>query len=308
MVTLAFGACSDNHDDYSPAGQVSSDCVGLYFAASSGEIEVVPTAAATGEISVYRMDSTQAATYKLVVLQNQDDVFTVPSTVSFAAGEKEAVIPVDFSKANVDVTYDLQLTFEDANINPYQTYHVYTYSASRVKWDAIGTGYWLDGNINTFFGVETLPLIVNIEKNAPVEGSYIRYRFNSPFAYVATMMDENGGYDGYPYNEEGDCDQLEHKFVITVTTEDNKASLAPVDLGMDYGYGMFSVGTVYGYMSQSSSYPLGTYSEADGVITFPKKSLYVSMANYGTSVAANVSKLYLSKEAYAKTLQSATTE
>lgn len=300
VAMLGLASCGDDIADYEPASLLPATCHGLYFESTEGEDEVEPEASAIARIAVMRMDSTEAHTYNVKVLENQDGVFTVPATVSFEAGKKEATIEVDYSKAGVGITYELQLTFDDDDINPYKPNHVFTYSVTRVKWDEVGTGYWVDGNISRFFNVQAVPLIVEIQKNVSVDGKEERYRFNSPFAYVFTKQDENGAYDGYPYSEAGDVDNLEHKFVITVTG--TNASLAPVELGMDYGYGMFSVGQVYGYASNNlASYPLGVYSEADGTITFPAKSLYVSMASYnggGRYPSNSPSYLYLSKEAY----------
>lgn len=85
------------------------------------------------------------------------------------------------------------------------------------------------------------------------------------------------------------------------------ASLKPVQYGMDWGYGMFSGGSVYGNLSTNiNSYPLGVYNEKAGSITFPANSLYVSMADYqdgGAYPCANPSYLYLSAEAYLSSLE-----
>ena len=85
------------------------------------------------------------------------------------------------------------------------------------------------------------------------------------------------------------------------------ASLKPVQYGMDWGYGMFSGGSVYGNLSTNiNSYPLGVYNEKAGSITFPANSLYVSMADYqdgGAYPCTNPSYLYLSAEAYLNSLE-----
>lgn len=303
LASVLFVACTDDYN-YEEASPVSSDVAGLYFSSSSTTEELEPENPTVKTITVSRMNSTNAGSYKLVVNENTDGAFVVPETVSFAAGESEATFSVDFSNTTPGKAYTLKVGFEDADNNPYKYYQQYTYSVTRVKWDNIGTGYWLDGNISRFFGVRSLPLAVDIQKTTTSDGT-VKFRFNSPFAYVATAMDEYGGYNGYPYNEEGDCDNQAHKFIITVTKDG--ASLDAVDLGMNWGYGMFSIGQIYPNVSKNvASYPLGTYSEADGVITFPKASLYISMADYndgGKYPASSPSYLYLSGEAYAKSLE-----
>lgn len=302
LMPLAISCSSD--DEYEPAAPVSSDVAGLYFTIDSESEELDPENPTVKTITVSRMESSKAATYTIKVVENTDDAFVVPETVSFAAGDSIASFDVSFPNTTVGTAYTLKVSFEDADINPYKYYQQYAYSVTRVKWDNIGTGYWIDGNITRFWGAPAVPLAVEIQKNEASDGS-VKYRFNSPFAYLATAVDEYGGYNGYPYNEAGDCDEQEHKFIITVTKDG--ASLAPVEIGMDWGYGMISFGQIYPYVSSKvATYPLGTYSEADGVIAFPANSLYISMSEYNSGSAypaKSPSYLYLSGEAYANSLE-----
>ena len=162
----------------------------------------------------------------------------------------------------------------------------------------------MDGTVSNFFGVDSsLPLAVEIEKTTTATST--RFRFDSPFAKVATAQDEVGGFNGYPFNEEGDVVPGEYVFIIDVTK--SGASLKPVQYGMDWGDGMFSGGSVYGNLSTNiASYPLGVYNEKAGSITFPANSLYVSMAGYqegGKYPCSNPSYLYLSAEAYLNSLE-----
>lgn len=301
LAGLLLAACTDDYE-YEGASPVDANVAGLYFTTSSEEEELEPESSTIKEITVSRQDSTEAASYKLTVVENTDNAFVVPETVSFAAGQSKSTVDVDFSNTTPGTTYTLKLSFEDADINPYKYYQQYAYTVTRVKWDNIGTGYWIDGNISNFWGVKALPLAVDVQKTVASDGT-VKFRFNSPFAYVATDVDDYG-YIGYPYNEEGDCDNEEHKFIITVTKDG--ASLAPVEIGMNWGYGMISFGQIYPNVSSKlSDYPLGTYSEKDEVVTFPARSLYISMSDYndgGKYPAKSPSYLYLSGEAYAKAM------
>lgn len=212
---------------------------------------------------------------------------------------------VEAPSAAEGITYNLQLALSGNDVSNYSSgYHEISVNFAILKWESIGTGYYLDGTVSNFFKVDpSVPMAVEIEKTTTATST--RFRFDSPFAKVATAQDEVGGFNGYPFNEEADIVPGEYTFVIDVTKEG--ASLKPVQYGMDWGYGMFSGGSVYGNLSTNiNSYPLGIYNEKAGSITFPANSLYVSMADYqdgGAYPCTNLSYLYLSAEAYLNSLE-----
>ena len=214
-------------------------------------------------------------------------------------------LTVETPSAAEGITYNLQLALSGNDVSNYSSgYHEISVNFAILKWESIGTGYYLDGTVANFFGVDpSVPMAVEIEKTTTATST--RFRFDSPFAKVATAQDEVGGFNGYPFNEEADVVPGEYTFVIDVTKEG--ASLKPVQYGMDWGYGMFSGGSVYGNLSTNiNSYPLGVYNEKAGSITFPANSLYVSMADYqdgGAYPCTNPSYLYLSAEAYLNSLE-----
>lgn len=91
VAMLGLASCGDDIADYEPASLLPATCHGLYFESTEGEDEVEPEASAIARIAVMRMDSTEAHTYNVKVLENQDGVFTVPATVSFEAGSRGAL-------------------------------------------------------------------------------------------------------------------------------------------------------------------------------------------------------------------------
>ena len=81
------------------------------------------------------------------------------------------------------------------------------------------------------------------------------------------------------------------------------ASLKPVSLGIDWGYGVMAIGSIYGYLSTDiESYPLGTYNAKAGVITFPVNSLFIQDDDGPAICKKNPTYLYLSAEAYINSL------
>lgn len=300
---MGLVSCVDTDMDFSDSKTtpVDASCPGLEFSNSNiTTIELDPSAPDFN--IVVNRHATDAASYSIVVGNNQDNSFIVPEQVTFASGETSAELPIKISDSAAKGTpLTLTLAVNEKDMNPYTMGRKdITVKATLIKWDSIGKGYWTGNLINTFFGVDGgLPLIVNIEK--ATTSTAVKFRFVSPYASVATMQDELGGFDGYPYSEEGDLDGNVEKFVITVTKDG--ASIDPVNLGIDYGYGSFSIGQVYGNLSQNiTSYPLGIYKETKtgGTITFPANSLYISMADYNDGGAypcnAGSSVLYLSAD------------
>ena len=96
MAITAFTACSDD-DDYQPAQKVAEDNMGAYFAASNASSEVLTpeeyAARPSVDLTVKRASSKGDADVAVIV-DRADDVFEIPSTVSFKDGETEATLTV----------------------------------------------------------------------------------------------------------------------------------------------------------------------------------------------------------------------
>ena len=179
-----------------------------------------------------------------------------------------------------------------------------TVSFTGLSWEPFGTGYWVDGLVNSLFsGLTYDPAAMAVEMERAETDEEIRFRFSSPYAKVGTSQDEFGGWDGYPNNGEADIVPGEYTFVISIQADG--VHLSPVDLGMDWGYGMFSTGSTNGNVTGGSAYPLGSYDEEAGCITFPAQALYAGMANEGLYLTSKASYLYLSGEAYQASLSAA---
>ena len=304
VIVLIATSCDPDAESYTPA-ELEDGNQGICFAGNHTQTVEVEPGITSFDVTLTRVLADVAGTADVTVVNNEGNVFVCPSTVSFAAGEKTAKLTVEVPSAAVGVTYNLQLALSGDNVSKYSSgYHEISVNFAILKWESIGTGYYLDGTVSNFFGVDpALPLAVELGKTTTATST--RFRFDSPFAKVATAQDEVGGFNGYPFNEEGDVIPGKYVFIIDVTKEG--ASLKPVQYGMDWGYGMFSGGSIYGNVSTNiSSYPLGIYNEKAGSITFPANSLYVSMAAYKDGAASpcgTPSYLYLSAEAYLNSLE-----
>lgn len=129
VLTLGLSACTDEYE-YTPTSK--TELGGNAFLVSEGSTakSFLPTAEQSFTFKVSRVDSTEAQT---VGLSSSNEKFTVPATVSFAAGQKTAEVKVSFDiatgtseKTRIAITdaekYYYAATVLDYTITRYQSY------------------------------------------------------------------------------------------------------------------------------------------------------------------------------------------
>ena len=300
---LAFTACSSD-DDFSAGEQEKSGVQSAYFNTASyvNKVEVEPGGDAF-QVTVSRWNTAAAATVGLTVVSDESNVFDVPASVNFDAGQADATVTITAPRAQGGVAYNLVIGIAEADRSIYgKGFREIAFDFSILKWEDLGTGYFIDGTVSSFFGVDpTLPMAVNVQKCETANGD--RFRFESPFAFETTGVDEAGlGYIGYPYNSNADgftCDGQSHMIVIDITSRG--ALWNTTDLGNDWGYGMFRV----------SPLAYGTYDAGQGYIVFPAGSLGIEMSDYNPgdpAESANDTYLFLSADAFINYMESAEEE
>lgn len=120
----ALCACDDDND-YAPGAAVSGDEV--YFPISESASIDIPNEALSVPVTVSRIKAENAISVNVsgTVVDSEgadaSSVFTLPSQVSFAAGDKESSldIAVDFAKVVPDEEYTVSLKLEGDNTTPY---------------------------------------------------------------------------------------------------------------------------------------------------------------------------------------------
>ena len=292
------------------------DCWGILFPTGNGYNEssyaMESDAAREITLAMSRTKAGEAIAVPITVKVNDNNVFVVPEYVYFAADETLTTFKVAFPEAEVGVTYNLELAVEgDEYVNPYLLQEpVLNTSVLLIKWESeTHVGVMIDGMIANFFPVSQYPFYVQYEK-AELNNGAIMYRFLNPYTTLPEYKDPNaaepeaiadadGIFGGYPHNYPGDVDKSKD-YNMLVIVEGDEATMEPFELGMDWGYGMLSGGSIYGCFSMDiATYPLGV---VDGdIITFGANSLFSSMADFQDGGAYPVSPtttIYLTKEAY----------
>lgn len=142
-------------------------------------------------------------------------------------------------------------------------------------WQSIGTGYYTEDMLTTFFQVDNITYEVEVEANSDVPGLY---RLVYPYGA------------GYSYNEDGDYDTSMTYYLEINASDPAHVYFTTQEQGLDWGYGMMSVSSVAGlYTSQGYSVDevIGSQGEvfgtlSNGEITFPTESLLIRLANYNS--------------------------
>lgn len=274
--SMALSSCSSDDD----IAKAESDSLGtfgnVYFPETSFTAELDPVDPTTYTVTLKREDATSAVTVPMVV-EGADSIITA-TEASFAAGEDSTSVTLDFSKAEIGVTYS---AFVKAANSMYM--EPFEFTVTRVKWNdagsyyddngAIVTGYakYTDDLVTTFYGIDNTTQIVKLQERDDKPGYF---RIINAYA------------GGYAYNEDGDYD-ADNDYYIYIDATDSTMVYIPekCEQGTDWGYGNFIVWSMAGYYlakgdDEAAKDYYGTYE--NGVITFPAEALLFGMADYNS--------------------------
>ena len=178
---------------------------------------------------------------------------TVPSSVSFAAGQSSADLVIDLSGMSVGKSY--KGTISLANKDDYNDMAISSVNVTLAKaysWSSYGNVKITDDLIADVFGTENVTWSVKADK---ADGFDV-YRLLDPYG------------PNFPYNDPGDY-TLGAKWVIDATNP-NAVTFERTYLGFNWGYGEFNV------------YVLEPGTMVNKVITFPVEGLAFNLPDYGT--------------------------
>ena len=120
---LAFlvASCSENYPERSASYVPASDVTEAFFPASNpSTVEVLPTDSFY-TITVTRLDTTQAATVRFHETSDVYNMFSIPESVTFAAGQKDAELKISFLDLVDFQGYQYAIEMDESTTNPYDT-------------------------------------------------------------------------------------------------------------------------------------------------------------------------------------------
>lgn len=143
-VALA-AACSDEFPEReaSPAGNENS--MQVYFPVTANKVyRELEIAENTVTVYLSREKADEAAEISLTVLRNDENIFDIPATVSFAQGETDIEVDIPISGEEIATEYTFEIKIEgDAYVNPYKTIdgvaHLRT-TIVKLQWELFASG------------------------------------------------------------------------------------------------------------------------------------------------------------------------
>lgn len=268
LMTVAFTACDSEDESYEWASVSGSQ---VYFNNSLAKEYVLSMNESSFNIPVSRVSDTDAINVPLNVTLEDGSLFTIPQSVSFAAGQKEASIQVSYDPANIvfDKFETVKISLADAGLTTEWGISEYVFTAGvPAPWVSLGKATVVDDYITGFFGVENVAWQVELQENQLYPGYY---RLVNPYGA------------GYPYNEPGDFDASQDYYLEIHAEDPSKVWIPITTYGMDWGYGNFIFGSMAGLRIAQGKPDAaeGYYGQLeDGIITFPAGALLIGMSDY----------------------------
>ena len=300
LATVVFGltACEEKIErDPSPTFDSTKS---VFFVTPSVNGEFDPSSPFETTVILGRdtTDLSAEKTVKLNVKENTQEVFIVPESATFAAGEDTVSFVITFPTAQIDSTYTLLIELDNEVSNPYLDEKIsWTFKINIAKWDLVTDkkAIIFDGLTNAFYNVGTPGWYVPYARKDNADGSF-DIRLLNPYTILPEynngdvddpVADEFGLYGGYPYNYPEDVDS-EGTYNMTIhVNKDGEATFDAFEMGMIWSYGMFSASH---YNAEDMP---GEWDDEMKCITFPAGSSACFMADYGGRLTTEDIVVYL---------------
>lgn len=290
---VLFSSCEQTFTP-EPSPEAPANAQVVYFQTPNltGE-EIDPEANVTEyPIVLQRADSTTALTLEIVVLQNDNDAYTVPATFSFAAGVGTDTLVVGINEMQPGVPHTLSLQIDPSLINPYTEGAENAFcqlEITPIKWEKYTNGVFCDGLVSSTFSVPAATWYVDYKIATLPDGSK-KLCIIAPYTKLPAgedvTTDADGIDDAYIFFENAIAPNS-YDFMLYISP-DGVVTFDELYLGL-------ILNSAYGEASAVLYNGAGVYTEGVSV-TFPEKAIVFAMGgdlyNY-----ANFT-LYMTKEAY----------
>ena len=308
---LIVSATACVEEKFEPGAPDRSDCAGVYFVEEQEnvkthtledgkdkeylEFKVRRQSAETEEYVAFeseayyiRRDETYTDTSYCEVVERADDLFEFYD-LYFKEGEKEAVIKVFFEDIKIGEKYTCTLRITDPKyVSTYaDNASSITFSVQKFRWKDIGTATVRDALFSDMFlwdGRYLENTEVKIQERTDENGKHY-YRLKDLYspAFLARLVEGDEAYNEDPEElEEAYSDYIEPNTYIYVDARDSSKVYIPEQ---KTGFSDPSLGDIMiasdvtEVWGANSNMLYGSLSE-DGVITFPKKGLLISLGAY----------------------------
>lgn len=275
LVALLVSSCTNEYE-YTGAEAAAGD---VYFSNSLASTIELTKSESSFDVTLSRTNTSGSLTVPLTFTASEGNIFTVPTTVTFADGENTTTITVTYNPNDLEYGVYTGGTIAIAEGSTPYGVSSYTFKAGATEWADIETnnsiGSYREDMIASLFSTDNVVYDVKIQKSVVNEG---RYRMVNPYG------------EAFPYNEEGDYDaDNDYYWVIDATDPDAvwfetfKSGMSWTDYGMFtfYSYVSYYMGNGYTLDALKSAHPEYFGTLKDGIITMPAQTMLTNMSDYG---------------------------
>lgn len=134
VIALIATSCDPDAESYT-LGELEDGNQGICFAGNYTQTVEVEPGITSFDLTLTRALTDAAGTVDVTVINNEKNIFVCPSTVSFAAGEKQP-LTVEAPSAAEGITYNLQLALSGNDVSNYSSgYHEISVNFAILKWE-----------------------------------------------------------------------------------------------------------------------------------------------------------------------------
>ncbi len=282
LVTVAMAACTSDYEYDTPEALKGAQ---VYFSNTLPSKIEVNKESGNFDVTLSRQNTEGELTVPLMFTADEGNIYTVPSTVTFADGEATANIHITFNPD--DLVYGNYvggtISFDADNFSTPFGATSYQFKAGASAYEDVegGKGKFRDGLISALYGIEVLEYDVQIQKDAHTPGIY---RVVAPYGQKG-WSGANPWYTAFDENESNTdmiIDATDPDFVYIKGTFNTGVTLNSSDgvlSAISYVQYLLDKGNSLDLIKSKMPELFGTFK--DGVFTFPAKSILLYFGSGG---------------------------
>ena len=282
LVTVAMGACTSDYEYDTPEALKGAQ---VYFSNTLPSKIEVNKEAGNFDVTLSRQNTEGELTVPLMFTADEGNIYTVPSTVTFADGEATANIHITFNPD--ELVYGNYvggtISFDADNFSTPFGATSYQFKAGASAYEDVegGKGKFRDGLISALYGIEVLEYDVQIQQDAHTPGIY---RVVAPYGQKGwsganlwyTAFDENeSNTDMIIDATDPDFVYIKGTFNTGVTLNSSEGDISAIS----YVQFLLDNGNSLDLIKSKKPELFGTFK--DGVFTFPAKSILMYLGSDG---------------------------
>lgn len=282
LVTVAMAACTSDYEYDTPEALKGAQ---VYFSNTLPSKIEVNKESGNFDVTLSRQNTEGELTVPLMFTADEGNIYTVPSTVTFADGEATANIHITFNPD--DLVYGNYvggtISFDADNFSTPYGATSYQFKAGASAYEDVegGKGKFRDGLISALYGIEVLEYDVQIQQDAHTPGIY---RVVAPYGQKG-WSGANPWYTAFDENESNTdmiIDATDPDFVYIKGTFNTGVTLNSSDgvlSAISYVQYLLDKGNSLDLIKSKMPELFGTFK--DGVFTFPAKSILLYFGSGG---------------------------